>query len=339
MIERKKLLIIGPAPQNVGGVSMHIRRLSDAIADKADIDYIDEGRKRWPGIFNLRSLNLFEYSKKMARADIVHIHSVPFVLRLFNMTMARLFFKKPIVTIHFNPTVQTHPKMKRAALTLASKVIAVNNTGYEFLKKGHKADKYFHMPAFLPPAMDKEPALDPETQTAINNIKAKGGKIAVSNAWHLVDRGGEELYGFDLCIEALKQLKKENENIYIIFVVAEPEGCLEMWQRLSARVREDDVADRMVVIGHPVSFVKLAEQADMVIRATKADGDALTVREALWLGKPCIASDAIERPEGTVVFKSRDAGALATALKRASQCAAKHVEFNPIQFYTSLYGI
>lgn len=51
----------------------------------------------------------------------------------------------------------------------------------------------------------------------------------------------------------------------------------------------------------------LMKQCDLVLRPTNTDGDALTIREALYFGVPVIASDAVRRPTGTILFRNRDA--------------------------------
>ena len=48
------------------------------------------------------------------------------------------------------------------------------------------------------------------------------------------------------------------------------------------------------------------EEADIVLRPTNFDGDSLTVREALMLGKPIVASDVVVRPAGTTLFENRN---------------------------------
>jgi hypothetical protein len=45
----------------------------------------------------------------------------------------------------------------------------------------------------------------------------------------------------------------------------------------------------------------------MVIRPTNTDGDSLTIREGLYLNKIVLASDVVQRPEGTKLFKTRNA--------------------------------
>jgi glycosyltransferase involved in cell wall biosynthesis len=51
----------------------------------------------------------------------------------------------------------------------------------------------------------------------------------------------------------------------------------------------------------------LLQEADVVVRSTFADGDAITVREALDLGVPVVASDTDFRPAGVVLFRKGDA--------------------------------
>ena len=58
----------------------------------------------------------------------------------------------------------------------------------------------------------------------------------------------------------------------------------------------------------------LLQEADVVVRSTFADGDAITVREALDLGVPVVASDTDFRPAGVVLFKKGDAADLAEKL-------------------------
>jgi len=70
-----------------------------------------------------------------------------------------------------------------------------------------------------------------------------------------------------------------------------------------------------LLINEKASFVKLIEQSDMVIRPTNTDGDSLTIREGLYLNKIVLASDIVQRPEGTKLFKTRDAEDLFEKMK------------------------
>jgi glycosyltransferase involved in cell wall biosynthesis len=52
------------------------------------------------------------------------------------------------------------------------------------------------------------------------------------------------------------------------------------------------------------------QSSDIMLRTTWYDGDAISVREALQLGVPVIASDNGMRPEGTHLIPARNLDAL-----------------------------
>jgi glycosyltransferase involved in cell wall biosynthesis len=58
------------------------------------------------------------------------------------------------------------------------------------------------------------------------------------------------------------------------------------------------------------------QSSDIMLRTTWYDGDAISVREALQLGVPVIASDNGMRPEGTHLIPARDLDALVAAVEK-----------------------
>jgi glycosyltransferase involved in cell wall biosynthesis len=46
--------------------------------------------------------------------------------------------------------------------------------------------------------------------------------------------------------------------------------------------------------------------SDIFLRPTRSDGDANSIREALYLGVPVIASDCVERPDQVLTFRTGD---------------------------------
>src|SRR5262249_18015083 len=61
----------------------------------------------------------------------------------------------------------------------------------------------------------------------------------------------------------------------------------------------------------------LLERASAFVRPTFADGDAISVREALLLGTPTVATDVSPRPPGTIVCRTGDAADLAEKVSMA----------------------
>jgi glycosyltransferase involved in cell wall biosynthesis len=61
----------------------------------------------------------------------------------------------------------------------------------------------------------------------------------------------------------------------------------------------------------------LVDACDLFVRPTRADGDALSVREALALGRPVVASAVGQRPPGALLFPVGNSHAAAEMIFRA----------------------
>lgn len=305
---KRNILLIGPAPQNIGGISIHLRRLVGLLKDEFTFSYVDEGHKRYKGVFNLRSLNLAEYYRLLLRADIVHIHSGVFILRCFHIINSLLFRKKTIVTVHRDPRIEGHLSVTRRLLKHCDHAILVNREGYEALKTKGKC-QYHLLPAFLPPLMESEKPLPEEITDWINNFRSSHDNpiICCSNAWNLVFHNGEDLYGLDICIRAMNFLiSKGHLNIGLVFVVASNTERPQVLDEYKTYIHENRIEANILIWEENLSFVRLIQSSNLVLRTTNTDGDAISLREALYYGKPVIASDVVKRPAGTILFKSRD---------------------------------
>jgi glycosyltransferase involved in cell wall biosynthesis len=185
-------------------------------------------------------------------------------------------------------------------------VITVSNEINDEIKPKEKIVLH----AFVPPIIENEIPL-PENIIELleNNIN---NKIIIANAFKLVLHKNEDLYGLDLLIDVARMIKKDNKNYKIIFVVASTNDKLKFYEKM---IKNENLESQISLIPHSLSFVKLMLKSDLVIRPTNTDGDALTIREAIFLNRPIIASDVVKRPSKTVLFKNRDSKDLYTKIK------------------------
>lgn len=340
----KKILIIGPAPQNIGGISIHIRRLINLLNQEFCFNIVDEGHCRYEGLFNLRSLNLIKYVQLIAKADVIHIHSGTDVLRSFHIIVCKLFFrKKVVVTVHRDPSIEKREGITKYLLAMCDHVIMVNKEGYDFVYK--KSNCCYHlMPAFLPPMLDGEPQLPKPISEWIQEKKSSNSCIMVSNAWNLVIHDGEDLYGLDQCIESMKLLKEQSNGVdyALIFVVASNTEQQERMELYKKRIADYDLVDKIMIWEEPMSFVRLAIASDIVLRTTNTDGDAISVREALYFNKVVIASDVVARPSGTILYKTRNVEDLTEQIIKVSNNNDNNIySFESIDykaFYSEIYN-
>lgn len=300
------ILFVGPLPPPFGGVSLHISRMAKLLENVFDIDFIDESRPVKKGIFNIRNLDIIEYFRKIKKSDLVYIHSGLTVLRIFHIVSGRLASKKVIMTLH------SYPYRKKALsryideffFKLSDYVIVVNE---EILSRiSIPKGKFIIRPAFIPPRMEGEPDLPDYVINWVKTRKKEGKFIGCANAWQLKIFNDQDLYGLDMCIEATRQLIHIGTEISFVFNVSSLEVNRAMFEKYQALIDSFHMTNDFLLLNEKISFVRLIEMTDLVLRPTNTDGDALTVREALFLGKPVIASDVVTRPPGTVIFRSRD---------------------------------
>ncbi len=339
-----RVALIGPYPMNVGGISMHLKRLSRLLKDECEFVYIDEGRSRFNNVFNLRSLNLFRYLSIVRKVDTVHINSGHYLLRIFNIIVCKLLLHKhTVVTVHRNPEAEPCLSITRRLLNKCDHVIFVNKEAHDLLAGCDKSGRFVVRPAFLPPVLDEEPQLPASVLQWIQDARTKPNHcILVSNAWNLVMHQGEDLYGLDICIQAAIRLCKSEctTQYFFIFVVASCTENTEMLNRYQKQIKDNGLDRNFLIWISPLSFVKLLSCSDVMLRTTNTDGDAISVREALFLRKKVIASDVVDRPRGVILFKNRDVESLTDAIKKSvgqDLLLTENETTDYKSFYLSLY--
>jgi glycosyltransferase involved in cell wall biosynthesis len=83
-----------------------------------------------------------------------------------------------------------------------------------------------------------------------------------------------------------------------------------------AFVHEHRLADRILVLINVPAVFPLMYRVEVFVRTPRADGDSISVREALTVGLPVVASATGYRPEGTLLFKPGDSADLQAKLSQ-----------------------
>ena len=303
---KHRLLLIGPVPPPAGGVSVHIWRLKHLLQEDFEITLIDESRKIKEGFYNIRELRLGHYFSALRKAEIVSIHSGLNLLRFFHILMAKCFRKKIILTLHAYPKRKRWINRKADELIFGScdTIISVNKEMLQNLNLPEK--KTVVQYAFLPPVLEEEKELPADITHLIQQQRENFRQLIVSNAWRLDRFNDQDVYGVDMCIKAVKSLMDKGVKVHFIFNVATIDMFAAQYDAYQKLIADEGLTDYFSLVNKELSFVKLMEQADLVVRPTNTDGDSLTIWEAIYLGKPIISSDVVKRPAGTILFKNRD---------------------------------
>jgi glycosyltransferase involved in cell wall biosynthesis len=108
-------------------------------------------------------------------------------------------------------------------------------------------------------------------------------------------------YGFELLMDAVSRLKRKHPGL----------GCLVMGtgedrfaaQELIHKNRLDETVFLAGDLDHQLCLTAISRSAAFV-RPTFRDGDSISVREAIALGVPVVASNVGTRPAGTLLFEA-----------------------------------
>jgi hypothetical protein len=147
------------------------------------------------------------------------------------------------------------------------------------------------IPAFIPPLHEKK--LDLSVIDKIQAVKSKYRFVCCSNAYSFTwDKNGEEIYGILQLIRVFTRLPQ------FFLIISDPSGAYNHY----LNEKKILIPENVFVISFEHDFYEILKSSDLFIRNTTTDGDSLSVKEALFLGKNVIASDVVDRPKGCNLY-------------------------------------
>lgn len=158
--------------------------------------------------------------------------------------------------------------------------------------------------AFLPPPQNEEREIFASYPADVRDFIDHSRPLVVANAFKIVIEKGVDLYGLDLCVDLMAQLKTDFPDAGFLFALAEI-GDDNYYQKIQSRIADHLQSNFRFLTGQK-EFWPLLTKAALMVRPTFTDGYAVSIAEALYCKCPVVASDVITRPAGTVLFRNRD---------------------------------
>jgi glycosyltransferase involved in cell wall biosynthesis len=317
------VLILGPVPPPFGGIAVHVSRLVPLLQKAGlEVRVLNHFGSTNPsyviGAFNRNPLKYYFLPRRIP-ARVVHYHHshwssflavalgkghrpTRYVITLHGTDLARrLTSGVPLVRgitrwalNRFDAIIVVNPHIRASIRDTVPHEIAV-------------------IPAFLR-ADSGDSTYEPTIETFLGS-----GPTLVAPAFRvqfLPD--GRELYGLDVVVAAFVTLASERPDLQLAVFIAEPPRGKKASNHLEVLIRkleEAGLSDRaLVLFGLPLT--PALRHGVVIVRATRNEGDALSVREALDAGVPVVASDVVDRPPGTLTFTTDDVGSLSCVLRQ-----------------------
>lgn len=122
------------------------------------------------------------------------------------------------------------------------------------------------------------------------------------------------LYGSQDLVEAVRRLRPSNPRLGLVLMV-KGGGDAGFRAGLLEILARDGLRDAVVVREDERAVFPILRRADAFVRTPHHEGDAISVREALAVGTPVVASDVGFRPSGVVRYRPADVDDLAARLR------------------------
>lgn len=316
----KRILVIGPYPPPLGGVSIHIKRVITKL----------KKQKNKVSIFNTATIYKSKFVKSrflalknlikilfITRPDIIYYHEpTESIQKLFVTVFFKYFFRYKIVTIdHDCRLLYKFSNLKKLLFRILIKkvnqaIVIGDTTNKCYLdNKIKNLQKLSVESPFLTPDISEEKNILKKYHKSVHDFIKTHTPLITANAFAPVLYENTDLYGFDLCIDLISELKNTNPNIGILWGVCQIKTSEQKkyFKILKDKIKKLGLEKNFYFYIDAPEFWVLIKKSNLFVRPTLSDGFSGSVEEALALGIPTIASDACSRTPGAVLFRTRDA--------------------------------
>jgi glycosyltransferase involved in cell wall biosynthesis len=326
------VLEVGGYPPPYGGITVHIQRLCRE-AQKAGIavrvadpfpDASEEKRRAGSVIVPLRGPSWLKFGRLVAACRVsraVHFHGSALENLWMMGPIAPALGRPYVVSIHSGNFPGRWKEMSRGKqlsivrlLSRAHSLVCVSDALRQFVEGLLPIRKrILVLPAFLPPARPRE------VHPLVRDLRASAEKIVLTSGFPL------DNYGLLSFIESMSEISRERKigTVVVLYPTSDPTNA-DRYRDEENRVREAVRAftrecPHVVVLEAlaPDTFASVQAGCDIFVRNTCTDGDSVALRESGHLGCQVLASDAVERPRGSLLFRAHDARALGQAIRTA----------------------
>lgn len=329
-----RVLQLGPYPPPHGGVQANLSAIRDALQQRGipcPVITLTRSRKAPTDdaeVYRPQNALQLLWLLLRVRYDIAHLHlGGNLTTRLLTLTFvcALMPGKRSVLTFHSGgyPTSPAGRTARRRTLRgfvfrRLDRIICVNAEIVEMFKKfGVRPDRIrlIHPYAVTLPSPDT--VLPADLQGFLNSHEPVLLSVGLL----------EPEYNLPLQVEALGLIRARFPRAGLIMI-----GSGSMEAELRQLIRAQAYASDIMLCGdvtHAVT-VSVIAASDLMLRTTVYDGDAISVREALHLGTPVIATDNGMRPEGVELIPAPEIESLHQAIeKRLAQNSSRQLTQSP----------
>lgn len=315
------VLLLGECPPRTGGIATHVQTLSQRLSLRGiptvRWDSKDITRSLGADDLELRmgfTRRLFERTWLPATRFVLHVHASAFGRLRFAFPIIELAFhhRCPIaLSIHHGNLANEYDQFPLGtrqligyAIRRADRIISVSVELDEFIESRFRVapQRRWVCPAFLGVGGETLIPFPSEIESFIQRRRDAGDRIALMTCYD-----GRRAYGVREAVEAL------GGRTGVSLVVIAHGASSADFDATRANCQHQPSLLFHSGVSHE-TFMTLLRTCDVYLRPTTEDGDSVTIREALKLGIPVVATDVVARPDGVHLFRWGDGHGMRAAI-------------------------
>lgn len=301
-----RVLLLGPHPPPEGGITRNMLAIRDELhraGHQCSIGAITRSTRltREVDVYHPRSASQLIRLLRNLDYDVLHLHVGGTVSpRMFALMAVCTALGKgcKVLTLHSGGYALTNAGTARSfsipgrVFRAFERIICVNSLMVEMFERFGVMPQNLRL---ISPFFFRKPSDSVEVPASLKQF------IVEHEPFLLTVGLLEDTYDLFLQIAAMELVLEKYPHAGLMIVGS---GSLE--QELRAAISSRPYSDSILLTGdveHAITLHLIAD-ADVLLRTTKYDGDAISIREALFLGTPVIATDNGMRPDNISLIDS-----------------------------------
>jgi glycosyltransferase involved in cell wall biosynthesis len=296
-----RVLLVGERPPPPGGVVTHVAELARALAARGVAVALCDPRRRDADGRDGRPRLIARLVEARVRGDLVHVHTNGHNRGSWRVAQLGSLGRPSLLTLHSGMApayIDAHASLVRRVCAGYATVIAVSPPIAAALARA-RVERVVMTPAFSPSGLAFRLAPPGLAQLRRAHPLLLASALAPAPE-----------YGAQVLVDGFARVHGARPDAGLIVYGPGTRATLGPIVRSLGLARAVALYDTLP----RERALAVVAACDLFVRATLADGDAISVREALALGRPVVASAVGERPEGALTFTAGSSAALAEAI-------------------------
>lgn len=335
-----EIILVGPYSSSYGGIHKYLKQLVNHLTVQGyRFKVLDTDKGRYPqGSYNGLKIaqgivKYFFLALKLVKTKggLVHILSSScdnFLANGFLIAIGKFSRKKIIISMlggGFPAIIQQAGRIRRfiskQIFKAADEIIACNKDIKKTISElGIRVSKVTYISNALPFTLSLNGICNKDIHDFI-----KYHKPFVSSVSAL-----QPEYDIPTLLKAIVRLKKKFPTIGLLIVVLD-KADKAVSGNVQYILQKNRIKENVAIYKNVDSILPIIKRSDCYVRSTLVDGDSVSVREALLLKVPVVASDTAFRPNGVLLFKKGNDADLSEKIEKILRNPKLSIQNSPMK--------